>query len=254
MTILVSKQRTAVWEEVVSNAVYKKERKSANLYQERSLFLFYGKSKFRINCIWMMEHPMFQLLIISTIIVNCFVMFATPAYSDLVDDDPIVPEWISTIIDYVSTLIFTFEFIVSVVSLGLIGTKHAYWKSGWNVMDTFVLGFSWFDIVAFLAGMDSNNLAAAKVFRLFRALRPLRLMKRNEGMRVVIDALMATTAPVIYVIVYSIICFIVFGLVGMGLMGGKMFYCTMPGAEYPEGKAMCSGESFCLSILHDTLR
>ena len=36
----------------------------------------------------------------------------------------------------------------------------------------------------------------AKVVRLMRAMKPLRLMKRNQGMRVVIDALLSTLTPV----------------------------------------------------------
>lgn len=68
-----------------------------------------------------------------------------------------------------------------------------------------------------------------------------RLMKRNEGMRIVIDALVATTAPVAYVILFACATFAVFSLIGMGLLGGKLFYCSQPGAEWPGGKLQCSG-------------
>jgi hypothetical protein len=66
-------------------------------------------------------------------------------------------------------------------------------------------------------------------------------MKRNEGMRVVIDALIATLAPVIYVIVFSVCTYITFALIGMGLFGGRMSSCSQPGAEYPFGKTQCTG-------------
>lgn len=66
-------------------------------------------------------------------------------------------------------------------------------------------------------------------------------MKRNEGMRVVIDALVATMAPVAYVILFACATFAVFSLIGMGLLGGKLFSCSMPGAEWPGGKLECSG-------------
>lgn len=66
-------------------------------------------------------------------------------------------------------------------------------------------------------------------------------MKRNEGMRVVIDALIATLAPVIYVILFSICTYITFALIGMGIFGGKMSSCTQPGAEFPMGRIQCTG-------------
>ena len=41
-----------------------------------------------------------------------------------------------------------------------------------------------------------------KVLRLARALRPMRLLKRNQSMRAVIDALFATLVPVGYVLLF----------------------------------------------------
>lgn len=124
--------------------------------------------------------------------------------------------------------------------IACLSLRFAYLKSGWNILDTAVLIFSWFDLVIQIID-GSNTFGISKIFRLFRTLRPLRLMKRNEGMRVVIDALVATIAPVTYVIVFACTTFAVFSLVGMGLFGGKMFYCSTPGAEYPGGKTECSG-------------
>ncbi len=60
-------------------------------------------------------------------------------------------------------------------------------------------------------------------------------------MRIVIDTLICTLHPVAYVIVFSVFTFCVFAVVGLGLFGGKLFRCNMPGAEYPAGKPQCSG-------------
>eukprot|EP00961_Rhodomonas_salina_P116270 1564820-Rhodomonas_salina.1 len=163
----------------------------------------------------------------------------------------------------VFTIIFSVEFFTRVVSKGFLFTKHAYLKSGWNVMDSLVLLFAWIDEFQLI-----NGGGVAKVMRLARALRPLRLMKRNQGMRIVIDALISTLAPgqsatcaraarisplrstdvgawhgvpVAYVVAFSMFTFVVFSLVGIGLFGGMFFHCTQPGAEWPSGLAECSG-------------
>ena len=156
-------QRLSAWDSVVSMAVVKKVKRQTDFYGERSLYFFYPKDKFRLQCIWLSEYWAFQALIIITILVNCFMMFVSPAYPDLTDEPDLIPSWISTTIDYISTAIFTFEFGVAVISMGLIEPKYAYLKSGWNVLDTFVLLFSWFDLFASIVGVDGNNLAVAKV-------------------------------------------------------------------------------------------
>jgi hypothetical protein len=62
-------------------------------------------------------------------------------------------------------------------------------------------------------------------------------------MRVVINALLSALAPVTYVIIFSVITFMVFGMIGVSLFGGKFFRCSAPGAEFPGGMAQCSGWS-----------
>jgi hypothetical protein len=66
-------------------------------------------------------------------------------------------------------------------------------------------------------------------------------MKRNKGMRLVIDALLCTLAPVGYVVIFAAFNLATFALVGMSLFGGKFKRCSAPGAEYPAGKAQCVG-------------
>lgn len=48
-------------------------------------------------------------------------------------------------------------------------------------------------------------------------------MKRNKGMRLVIDALISTLAPVIYVVMFAIFTFMIAAIMGMGLFGGKFY-------------------------------
>ena len=89
-----------------------------------------------------------------------------------------------------------------------------------------------------------------KVLRLARALRPLRLMKRNERMRAVIDALIGTLRPVIYVILFLSLTIVIFAIVGLGLFGGKfqscstqdlLFYTVDASVSYPFGRTECVG-------------
>ena len=64
-----------------------------------------------------------------------------------------------------------------------------------------------------------------------------------------IDALLTTLQPIAYVILFLIFTLVVFGLIAIGVFGGKLFACTNTNVVYPEGKKMCSGkiftESYC---------
>jgi hypothetical protein len=51
-------------------------------------------------------------------------------------------------------------------------------------------------------------------------------MKRNNGMRIIIDALIGTLRPVLYVVAFVMITFFVFSLMGMGMFGRKMSKCN----------------------------
>eukprot|EP00283_Hemiselmis_rufescens_P000787 CAMPEP_0173470682 /NCGR_PEP_ID=MMETSP1357-20121228/78005_1 /TAXON_ID=77926 /ORGANISM="Hemiselmis rufescens, Strain PCC563" /LENGTH=1276 /DNA_ID=CAMNT_0014438967 /DNA_START=139 /DNA_END=3966 /DNA_ORIENTATION=+ len=230
--------RIAAFRRLVARSIELKNYKKA--YEppaERVLFFLGPKNRVRMFFVSVGDHPAFGGLILICILVSCFFLFLSPAS----EDDPwfnldLLPKSAMDAMNTVFTLIFTVEFVVRVLSQGLLLTDQAYLKSGWNIMDTVVLVFAWMDETDVIA-----NAALGKVFRLARALRPLRLMKRNEGMRVIIDALIGTMGPVLYVVAFSLINFGVFALVGTGLFGGMMFACSAPGAEYPGGKAECSG-------------
>ena len=81
----------------------------------------------------------------------------------------------------------------------------------------------------------------AKIMRMGRALKPLKLMKRSKSMRVVIDALLATLQPIAYVVLFLIFTLVVFGLIAIGVFGGKLFSCNNPNVVYPGGRRECAG-------------
>jgi len=65
---------------------------------------------------------------------------------------------------------------LQVVAKGLLLGKHAYLKSGWNIMDGFLVFISLVDIAfVMLSSTQSPRIfGILRVFRLLRTLRPLR--------------------------------------------------------------------------------
>lgn len=193
-------------------------------------------------CSWQV---IFDLVVYSCIICSCIFLVITPPREDDPGSNIIVSLALMEMLNAVFTIVFIVEFLVRISGQGFIFTKNAYFNDAWNRMDLLVLTFACIEI----SGVFPDG-KILKIARLARSLRPLRLMKRNAGMRVVIDALLCTMVPVSYVFLFATFTFVVFALIGQGLFGGKLarcqdsepgYYGVMPGTEYPFGKTECSG-------------
>jgi hypothetical protein len=65
--------------------------------------------------------------------------------------------------------------VYQVLAKGLVIGQHAYLKSGWNVMDGFLVVISLVDILISITASSSPRIfGILRVFRLLRTLRPLR--------------------------------------------------------------------------------
>jgi len=208
---------------------------------ERVLFCLLPNNPIRQMFLWISKQVLFDTVVYISILVSCFFLIVERPFKDLVDYPgqqdslpPLVPITQSSMNFYNSifTFVFTVEFFCRVMAQGLFFTKHAYLKSGWNIVDTLVLVFAWIEEV-----VDGPSY---KALRMGRALKPLRLMKRNQSMRVVIDALICTLQPLVYVILFLVFTLVIFSLMAMGLFGGKLYTCNDPSLAHPMGKAECS--------------
>ena len=186
---------------------------------------------------WLGRQPLFDAVVLLCILTSCFFLMIDPPYRDL-NAAPIVPYAIMDQLNTVFTFVFSVEFCVRVLGQGLLFTKGAYLNSGWNRIDTVVLVFAWLEEIR-IPGMDGGGLS--KILRMGRAMKPLRLMKRNQSMRLVIDALLGTLQPLFYVISFLIFTSVIFSCIGMGLFGGRLFKCNDPANLFPLGKAECTG-------------
>lgn len=177
-----------------------------------ALFFFGPENRLRKICIRLKQSFTFESIVMSAIVGSCFMTMVTPPSFDIPRLDPLLDENTISTYDFYFILIFTAEFFVRVMADGLILHEGAYLRDSWNRLDSLVLFFAWVDEF----GLLGNEGKAAKVFRLARALRPLRLMKRNPGLRIAIDALLKAIPPALYVVLYSWITTLAFAVLGMG--------------------------------------
>ena len=126
--------------------------------------------------------------------------------------------------NYSMTAIFTIEMIIKIITWGFIlnGPK-SYLKNWWNDLDFLVVIISLID--NFL--LNEGNMRSLKILRIFRILRPLRVVSRNQGMKLVVGSLLQALPFVVNVMVVSSIFFLIFGIFGVNYFKGDFFYCDL---------------------------
>lgn len=152
------------------------------------------------------DNRIFQLAVVSIIILNAILIGATTY-----ELEPIFLELIR-ILDYAITIFFVTELCIRY--FGELNKKN-FFKSGWNVFDTIIVGISLIPI--------PNN-SSFLVLRLLRIFRVLRLISVIPELKKIIEAILASINRVFFV---SLLLFIILYI--YATMGSILFHADDPG-------------------------
>ena len=198
-----------------------------------SLYIFGPHNPLRPAIAKVIYHKYFEYFIIGVILISSIILAVDgPAYSKdapVYDKDlPNLQDKLKTvmdIMDMVFLFFFVFEAMLKVIVRGFIAHEGAYLRSAWNVLDFIIV------IVGLIAfGIEysdgsSRDLMAVRALRTFRALRPLRMASRAQGMKVVVNALFSAVPGITNVAFVCLLFYVIFGILGLNLFMGKMYYC-----------------------------
>eukprot|EP01048_Picozoa_sp_COSAG05_P006388 COSAG05_NODE_412_length_10089_cov_13.887287_5_plen_990_part_00 len=121
--------------------------------------------------------------------------------------------------------LFMIEFLSKVIAYGFAFTPKSYLNNSWNRLDFVVIVGS---ILNYIPGVDAGFV------KLLRCLRPLRIINRNEGMKVIISAVINSLAVNVGVLALSGLGLLIFSILGVGMFAGQFYTCNC-GYVYPEG-------------------
>ena len=145
------------------------------------------------------------------------------------------------VLDQIFAVLFVLEMAAKMVSLGVYFPENAYLKSPWNLLDGFIsiIGIINWLITSFPppdAARNPQQLLILRAFRTVRALRPLRMASRLDGIRIVVMAIFGSVPGMINVSLVIMLFFGIFGIIGMNLFLGMFYNCTWnPSAPQPYG-------------------
>jgi hypothetical protein len=181
---------------------------------DMALFCLAPDNGFRKGCKWLATNYFFSdIFVLSAILLGTFLL-AWEGPPGSLDADLV--ETFDIIGNYVLYVIFLIEFLAKIVGYGFVFTPEAYLKDHWNKLDFAVILGSTVTILGGNAGP----------IRLLRCLRPLRIVARNEGMRIIITAVVNSLAANLGVLALSSMGGLMFGILGNALFGGKFYSCN----------------------------
>lgn len=118
------------------------------------------------------------------------------------------------------TICFTVEVILKVISFGFaFNGPESYLKDPWNILDFIIVMLS---LVSFAFGNKTNIF---KVFRTIRALRPLKVITKNEGFKAAVSSLIYSASDMVNALFITTLIFFIFAIAFVSLFKGRLFKC-----------------------------
>ena len=177
-----------------------------------SLFIFSSNNKIRKWCRWITEDKYFEWVIFTMILVSC---------GKLIFDTYDLPQTLgSSIVDYTISILFLLEFLMKIISKGFITGSGCYIEDRENKLDFFIILSTIADL---LVQVDLRFL------KILRVLRPLRMISRHSKLKVIIQSLGESIAGLANVSLLLFLVFLIFGILFVSLLQGKLNYCDTGG-------------------------
>ena len=139
-------------------------------------------------------------------------------------EDPFQKKTIALMLLIIS-IIFVIECAIKIIAQGFYFGKKTYLKDPWNILDFIIVMFS---IITWVleAVMDGADMSFIRGFRALRALRPLRVVSKNEGIKTVVNSLLESIPALLNVLLIVLLFLLVFGILGIQLFKGQLGRCS----------------------------
>mmetsp|Transcript_19618 Transcript_19618/g.30232 ORF Transcript_19618/g.30232 Transcript_19618/m.30232 type:complete len:229 (+) Transcript_19618:3065-3751(+) len=134
-------------------------------------------------------------------------------------------ETITELLNIIS-IIFVVECALKIVVLGFYFGEKTFLKDPWNILDFIIVLFS---ILTWVleATTENQDISFIRGFRALRALRPLRVVSKNEGIKTVVNSLLQSIPALLNVLLIVILFLAVFGILGIQLFKGQLGHCNL---------------------------
>ena len=181
-----------------------------------SCWCYKPDNKLRLAGLKLITNESFEFFILILIMLSSACLIID---SPRLDPDSDLHHWLG-IINLWFTAIFTIECLLRVFVRGFAG----YMANPWNRLDFLIVSTSLLSLLAILV----PALGFLKQLRILRVARPLRLLMRDPGMRIVVETIFKTLPAVFNILSICFALMVVFAIIGMRLFSGTFGSCSAP--------------------------
>ncbi|KAM4697882.1 sodium channel protein type 2 subunit alpha-like [Rhinophrynus dorsalis] len=167
-----------------------------------ALYILTPFNPVRQAAIKILVHSLFNLLIMCTILTNCFFMTLSNT-----------PDWAKNV-EYTFTGIYTLESLIKILARGFCLEKFTFLRDPWNWLDFGVI------LLAYIT--EFVNLGNVSALRTFRVLRALKTISVIPGLKTIVGALIQSVKKLSDVMILTVFCLSVFALIGLQLFMGHL--------------------------------
>ncbi|XP_074521311.1 sodium channel protein type 4 subunit alpha B-like [Halichoeres trimaculatus] len=194
-------------------------------------------ANFRRTCLSIVQHQSFEAFIILVIVLSS----AALVFEDIhLPQRPVLKVVVETA-DRVFTFVFLLEMLLKWSSMGL----KKYFSDPWCWIDFLILNVSLACLTADLLGPPELGAFICSL----RALMPLRIISRVQGLRVVVQTVCRSLPSLVDVILVVLTVWLVFSILGVNLFAGTFFHCLNETAEEDFTHEDLNNKSECLALI-----
>lgn len=184
-----------------------------------SLYIFGPDNVFRKWLAVLAMSKYFENFIMWMIGINSMLLFLdTPILSD---------QYQKKTISFTLTLVailFIVEAVIKIIAQGFVMGKKAYLKEGFNQLDFVLVTLSIINWI--IVSQSDNDISFIRSFRALRALKPLRVVSKNEGIKIVVDSLVKSIPSLLNVVIIIVLFLGIFAILGVQLLKGGVGSCN----------------------------
>lgn len=174
----------------------------------------------------------------ATVIFSILASSGCLAYEHPLDSPGSVKTSVLEVLDLAFIVFFTFEMAVKILAVGLIRGKESYLRSGWNILDGFIVSTS---LIVLISDIDGGFF---RIIRTVRVLRPLRAIQRSKGMRAVAGGLFKAVPSILTVAMLVFFFMLICAIFCVQMFKGTMYMCTDPTCASPDDTGGCDGPQY----------
>ena len=189
--------------------------------KNKSLCLFSDDGTIRKWMIKIEESEKFKYGILGLILISSLTLSQE---NPLVDPDSTF-KFVLTVLDAIMTSCFLLEIVIKVIAHGaLFNGPKSFLRDFWNCLDFFIVVISIISLVA-----SDIELQIFKILRMGKLIRPLRVLSRNEGLKISIQALVVSIPAMMRLMMIVMLFFVIFAVMGINLLKGRLYSCSLDG-------------------------